>query len=79
MSQFDYVSPSANPPTSTRGKRYVAATHHQHHWIVNLSLEEVPVLSEPLEGGVCVPEASSQLLLFGFHHAVHVIQLFLQH
>lgn len=54
-------------------------TYHEHHRIVNVSREEVPVLSEPLEGGVRVPEASSQLLLFGFHHAVHVIQLCLQH
>lgn len=53
-------------------------TYHKHHWVVNLSRKEVPMLSKPLEGGVCIPEASSQLLLFGLHHAVHVIQLFLQ-
>lgn len=54
-------------------------THHQHHGLVDVSTKELLVLSEPLEGSVCVPVTSSQLLHFGIHHVVHVIELLLQH
>lgn len=54
-------------------------THHQHHGLVDVSFKEVSVVSEPLEGHVCVPVASSQLLLFGIHHIVHVTEPLLQH
>lgn len=59
-------------------KCWLTGTHHQHHGFVDISNKELSVLSEPLEGGVCVPVASSQLLLFGFHHVVHIVELFLQ-
>lgn len=54
-------------------------THHQHHGLVDISTKELSVLPEPLEGSMCVPVTSSQLLLFSIHHVVHVIELFLQH
>lgn len=58
---------------------WFTGTHHQHHGLMDISIKELFVLSEPLERGVCVPVASSQLLLFGIHHVVHVVELFLQH
>lgn len=53
-------------------------THFQQHGLVDISFKTASVLSEPLEGGVGVPVASSQLLLFDFHQVVHVVELFLQ-
>lgn len=56
----------------------MTTTHFKQHGLVDISSKTVSVLSEPLEGGVCVPVASSQLLLFDFQQVVHVVELFLQ-
>lgn len=56
----------------------MSGAHHEQHGLVDVSVKKVPVLSEPLEGGVCVPVASPQLLLFDVHQVVQVAKLPLQ-